>query len=91
MIFHTPGNNREKLIQQVDISKANMLCALIESILNEPGSIDRTVEKSRTKSFLTQAFIFAFIWSVGGNLIDSSREIFETFVKDLFDENPDAR
>ncbi|XP_046489725.1 dynein axonemal heavy chain 6 [Neodiprion pinetum] len=83
--------NCEHAIHQVDISKANMLCALMESILNEPGSIDRTVEKSRTKNFLTQAFIFSFIWSVGGNLIDTSREIFETFVKEQFDENPDAR
>lgn len=78
-------------ILQVDISKANMLCALMESILNEPGAMDRTVEKSRAKTFLTQVFIFAYIWSVGGNLIDSSREIFEAFVKDQFDENPDAR
>ncbi|XP_048507335.1 dynein axonemal heavy chain 6 [Athalia rosae] len=83
--------NCDHAINQVDISKANMLCALMESILNEPGAIDRSVEKSRAKTFLTQAFIFAFIWSVGGNLIDSSREIFETFVKELFDENSDAR
>lgn len=75
----------------MDISKADMLCALLQSILSEPGAIERTVELSKVKTFVTQAFVFAYLWAVGGNAIDSSRDTFELYVRDQFDTNPDAR
>ncbi|KAG7211512.1 hypothetical protein KM043_010780 [Ampulex compressa] len=83
--------NCDHAIAQVDISKASMACSIMDSILLEPGAMDKLMEKSRMKTFLTQSFIFAFLWSVGANIIDSSRELIEVFVKEQFDENPDAR
>ena len=75
----------------MDIGKVNMLCALMESIILEPNVIDKSVEISKVKSFLTQSFIFSYIWAIGGNVIDTSREAFELFVKDMFDSNPHSR
>ncbi|KAK2585046.1 hypothetical protein KPH14_008566 [Odynerus spinipes] len=83
--------NCDHAIAQVDISKANMACAIMESIILEPGAIEKTTERTRVKTFLTQTFIFSLLWSIGGNIVDSSREIFELFVKEQFEENPDAR
>ncbi|XP_015429803.1 PREDICTED: dynein heavy chain 6, axonemal, partial [Dufourea novaeangliae] len=77
-------------ISQVDISKANMTCTIIESFLNEPKAIERSTDKARIKTFIIQMFVFAYLWSVGGNVVDASREIFEAFVRKQFDENEDA-
>ena len=55
-----------------------------------PGAIDMK-DKIRIKTFLCQSFIFAYMWSLGGNIIDSSREMFEVFVRSQLEEHPDAR
>ncbi|XP_058809206.1 dynein axonemal heavy chain 6 [Phymastichus coffea] len=83
--------NCDYAIAQVDISKADMLCALLESILLEPGAMERSIESSKARTFVTQAFVFAYLWAIGGNAVDSSRETFELFVRDQMDNNPDAR
>ncbi|XP_023289677.1 dynein heavy chain 6, axonemal [Orussus abietinus] len=83
--------NCDQAIAQVDVSKASMICAILESILTEPGSIDKSAEKSRVKTFVIQSFIFSYLWAVGGNAIDSSREAIELFVREQFEDNPDAR
>ncbi|KAK0176317.1 hypothetical protein PV328_000464 [Microctonus aethiopoides] len=78
-------------ISQVDISKVNMVCSLLESILIEPGAINKNLEKSRLSVFIVQSFIFSYIWGIGGNIIDESREIFDVFVSNQFEKNPDAK
>ncbi|XP_043475594.1 dynein axonemal heavy chain 6 isoform X1 [Leptopilina heterotoma] len=83
--------NCHQIIAQVDIGKVNMLCFLMESIILEPNAIDRSADKETVKTFLTQSFIFSYIWAIGGNLIDSAREIFELFVRNLFNDNPYSR
>ncbi|KAK9295362.1 hypothetical protein QLX08_010308 [Tetragonisca angustula] len=77
-------------IAQVDISKASMTCAILEYILNEPDAIEKTTEKARIRTFLAQSFVFAFLWSVGGNIDDVSRSVFETFARKQFEDNEDA-
>ncbi|XP_076649863.1 dynein heavy chain at 16F [Halictus rubicundus] len=77
-------------ISQVDIGKANMACAIIESLLSEPGAIERTLDKARIRTFITQIFLFAYLWAVGGNVVDTSRIDFEAFVRKQFDDNEDA-
>lgn len=42
-------------------------------------------------SFIVQSFIFAYIWGIGGNIIDTSREIFDLFVFNQMGKNPDAK
>ncbi|CAL7933549.1 unnamed protein product [Xylocopa violacea] len=74
----------------VDISKANMTCAILECILNEPEAIERTTEKARIRTFLVQSFVFAYLWAVGGNVTDNSRSLFEAFVRKQFENDPDA-
>ncbi|XP_049864535.1 dynein axonemal heavy chain 6 [Schistocerca gregaria] len=83
--------NCNHAIAQADISKAAMLCGLMESLIMSPGSIDKTSDASRIKNFLCQAYVFSYLWSLGGNLTDASQEKFEIFVKEQFDDHPDAR
>jgi dynein heavy chain len=78
-------------LPKVEISKATMMCNMFESLIREPGLLEKTLDRSRSRSIICQTFIFSYIWSVGGNLLDSSREKFEIFVHDQFDDNPDAQ
>lgn len=67
-----------------------MLCKLMESLMKLPDAVVVKADKSYVKSFLCQSFIFAYIWSVGGNITDNCREMFEAFLRDQFGEHPDA-
>lgn len=76
---------------QVDVSKATVVCRLIESLLKQPGAMEKIGEKSKVRCFLAQTFIFALTWGLAGNMQDATREKFEGFIRDQFDEHPDAR
>lgn len=89
LVFCT--NNCICPIKQVDISKANMACAILEYILYEPEAIEKTTEKARIRTFLIQSFVFAYLWAIGGNVHDNSRSIIETFVREQFKDDEDAR
>ncbi|XP_023013028.2 dynein heavy chain at 16F isoform X2 [Leptinotarsa decemlineata] len=78
-------------IHQVEVGKAKMICCLIESFLSMPGAMDKIGEKSKVRTFLCQTFILSYLWGIAGNLLDESREKFEIYVRDQFDEHPDAR
>ena len=68
-----------------------MLCALLESILLEPDAIEPTGDISKVKALVTQAFVFSYTWAIGGNVIDSSREPFESFVQETFKTNQNLK
>lgn len=67
-----------------------MTCAILEYILNEPDAIEKTTEKAKIRTFLTQSFVFAFLWAVGGNVDDASRSVLEAFAREQFKDNEDA-
>lgn len=67
------------------------MCSLIESILSDPEAVEKGADKSRLKQFIGLVFVFSLLWSVGGNLLDSSREKFEEFVQSRFAEDEDLR
>lgn len=56
-----------------------------------PGAMEKIGEKSKVRCFLCQIFIFAYLWGIGGNLLDAGKEKFESYVRDQFDDHPDAR
>lgn len=68
-----------------------MVCALLKSLLTMPGAMEKIGEKSRVRCFLCQSYVFSYIWGLGGNLNDVSRDAFESFVRDQFEDHPDAR
>ena len=63
----------------------------IQSLVCEPGMIEKTMDRNRARTILCQAFVFSYIWSIGGNLLDEHREKFEVLVANQFAEHPDAR
>nr|CAH7756356.1 unnamed protein product [Callosobruchus chinensis] len=78
-------------IHQVEVSKAKMICSLIESFLKMPGAMEKIGEKSKVRCFLCQTFVLSYVWGIGGNLVADSMERFEIYVRDQFDEFVDAK
>ncbi|XP_075140366.1 dynein axonemal heavy chain 6 [Leptodactylus fuscus] len=78
-------------ISQVDISKVTTLCCLLESLLLGKGGPDLNMEQSRLNSLICQTFVFCYLWSVGGNLTENHWDAFDTFVRQQFEDNPEAK
>ncbi|KAM4809142.1 dynein axonemal heavy chain 6 [Rhinophrynus dorsalis] len=78
-------------ISQVDISKVNTLCCLLESLLLGKGGPDLKMDPSRLNSIICQTFVFCYLWSVGGNLTENYWDAFDTFVRQQFEDNPEAK
>ncbi|XP_069560973.1 dynein axonemal heavy chain 6 [Brachyistius frenatus] len=78
-------------IRQVDISKVTTLCSLLEALLLGKGRLDLNMDAKHLYSVLCQTFIFCYLWAVGGNLISSHWDTFDTFLKEQFEDNSHAK
>ncbi|XP_071446254.1 dynein axonemal heavy chain 6 [Hetaerina americana] len=78
-------------IDQVDIGKVAMMCSLLDCFTKIFLEVETGADKPRLSNFICQTFVFAYLWSIGGNLNDIYQEKFEVFVRDQFEEHPDAR
>ncbi|XP_074052253.1 dynein axonemal heavy chain 6 isoform X2 [Macrotis lagotis] len=78
-------------IPQVDISKVTTLCCLLESLLFGKDGPDLTMEQGKLNSIICQTFAFCYLWSVGGNLIETYWDAFDTFVRLQFEDAPEAK
>ncbi|XP_041838798.1 dynein heavy chain 6, axonemal [Melanotaenia boesemani] len=78
-------------IRQVDISKVTTLCSLLQALLLGKGGPDFSMENSEQLSILCQTFIFCYLWAIGGNLISSHWDAFDSFLRDQFEDNRNAK
>lgn len=69
--FITPRTNLNCVIQ---------LCDMIDSIMPEPDQNNPPPEEIEQ---LEKFYIFCLIWSLGGALVESDREIFSDFIRNL--------
>lgn len=67
-----------------------MMCAILESLLNDPNGLGTITEMTKIQKYICQSFIFSYLWSLGSNLIDSSQTKFEDFVINQFEEKSEA-
>ena len=59
--------------------------------LSPRASINFHVDPTKMNRFICQTFAFAYLWGVGGNILEEYWDNFDTFVRQQFDENPDAK
>ncbi|KAM4603926.1 dynein axonemal heavy chain 6 [Polymixia lowei] len=78
-------------MSQVDISKVTTLCYLLEALLLGKGGPDFKMDAKHLNSVLCQTFVFCYLWAVGGNLTDSHWDAFNSFVRQQFEDNNDAK
>ncbi|XP_046391604.1 dynein axonemal heavy chain 6 [Ischnura elegans] len=84
-------NNCICSIEQVEIGKISMMCSLLDCFTHFLLEVEAGIDKPRLSNFVCQTFVFAYLWSIGGNLNDIYQEKFEVYVRDQFEEHPDAR
>ena len=89
--FNFVNKKTTQLMRQVDIGKVSTLCSLLESLLILGKDVDPKLEESKLKAAICTTFVFCYVWSIGGNLRSSSWDNFDTFVRNLFEENPDCK
>lgn len=81
----------QQTMKQVEIGKISTLCSLLESLLVVNKEIDAKLEEGKLKSALSTTFAFCYVWAIGGNLKSASWDSFDTFVRNQFDDNGDAK
>ncbi|CAH1788942.1 unnamed protein product [Owenia fusiformis] len=78
-------------INQVDISKVTTLCKMFEVLTTYSGGPDLRMDPAKLHPLLCTTFVFCYLWSLGGNIIESNWDSFDTFIRGLFDDNGDAK
>lgn len=79
-------------LPQVDINKVTTMCCLLESFFfPEKGGPDFNMDTNKLHSLICTTFLFVFLWSVGGNLVETSMDAFDTFTRDLFSDTHDVK
>lgn len=68
-----------------------MLCSLFESLMIDPDTFDETLDKNRMRTLICQSFVFCCIWCLGGNVMEKDRDTIDIFIRDQFEEDPDAQ
>lgn len=63
-----------------------MLCSLLQSVFKTPKLIDSKTTPDMIKKIILQAFVIAYIWSIGGNIIETHRDKFGAFVMKQFEK-----
>ncbi|XP_071825285.1 dynein axonemal heavy chain 6-like isoform X2 [Apostichopus japonicus] len=78
-------------INQVDISKVTTICCLLESLLFVENKLDLKMDQAKLHPYICSTFIFCYIWSVAGNLMENCWDSFDSFVRNQFEDNADAK
>ncbi|CRK89849.1 CLUMA_CG003435, isoform A [Clunio marinus] len=77
------------MIHQVEISKIDMLCTLLKSILLEIPNVN-LMDEDDVKCYICKIWIWATLWSIGSNLMESSRVMLEQQMRQLVEKFQDA-
>ena len=80
------------IFSKVDISKVSTLCVLLESLIfPEQGFPDPKMDSVRLHPLICTVFMFCYAWSIGGNLVESSIDVFDSQLREMFQDNNDVR
>jgi len=89
--IHFAKKKCTETMKQVDIGKISTLCSLLDSLLVINKDVDTRLEEVKLKSTICTTFVFCYVWAIGGNLRAVSWDAFDTFVRNQFEENGDAK
>lgn len=66
------------------------LCCLFEALLIQGGP-ELNMDSNRLNSLIATTFLFSFVWSIGGNLVEKCMDMFDSFARELFADCQDVR
>jgi len=53
--------------------------------------VDFSMDPAKLHPIICTTFVFAYVWSLGGNLVEKSMDAFDTFSRDLFGDTHDVK
>lgn len=76
------------MIYQVEVSKIDMLCTMLKSLIIEIPNI-YLLELEDVKAYICKLWIWSILWSVGCNIMEASRVLLEKHMRQVIvnDEN----
>uniref|UniRef100_A0A336LHG4 CSON012522 protein n=1 Tax=Culicoides sonorensis TaxID=179676 RepID=A0A336LHG4_CULSO len=81
--------NCDYAIHQVEVSKLSMFLTLMQALLKQCGNIS-SLEKEEGKKLICKIFIWSMLWSIGCNFLGPSKITFESHIRSVMKENPNA-
>ena len=67
------------------------MCKLMESLLCEKGGPDLRQPLDKLHPIIGMTFVFCYLWGIGGNIIDSNWDAFDTYIRTQFEDNTDIK
>jgi dynein heavy chain, axonemal len=74
-------------VKSVDLNLVISLCRLLQTYINQTTVIDFSMSIADLKVFFSHLFVFSYVWSIGGNVADGCQDGFDTFFKEIIDNN----
>jgi hypothetical protein len=63
----------------------------LDSLLIINKEVDMKLEEAKMKTTICTTFVFCYVWAIGGNLNPKDFDAFDTFVRNQFEENAEAK
>ncbi|ODM98966.1 Dynein heavy chain 6, axonemal [Orchesella cincta] len=82
--FNYIRKNCSEVMPQSVIGKVTMMCGILKAILIK-STFDYSLERPKLLQLVSQVFVFAYLWSLGGNIHESGFAGFDTFVRSQFE------
>ncbi|KAI8909816.1 dynein heavy chain and region D6 of dynein motor-domain-containing protein [Gorgonomyces haynaldii] len=80
--------NCKEYLKSVDLNLVTSLCRLLQTFINNTTEIDYKQQPGDMKNLFSHLFLFSYIWSIGGNLADGYQEGFDTFLREMLEQDP---
>ncbi|KAJ3347122.1 Dynein heavy chain 6, axonemal [Entophlyctis luteolus] len=77
-----------EFVPSVNVNLVTSFCNLLSSFINRKSEIDYKQDAAELKPLFSCLFVFCYAWSIGGNLSDGYQEKFDTFLRDMIENNP---
>ncbi|KAJ3111652.1 Dynein heavy chain 6, axonemal [Phlyctochytrium bullatum] len=75
-------------IASTDLNLVTSLCNIISTFVNDPNLVDFSQEFAELRMCFSHIFVYAYVWSIGGNLADRNQDLFNAFMREMLEVNP---
>lgn len=70
----------------MDNNLVKSLAMIMQSMITSKPGIKMSQPLDQVQASISRIFVFAYIWAIGGNLVETVQESFDTFVRELFND-----
>lgn len=76
----------KEFIPSMDNNLVKSLAMIMQSMISGKPGLKMSQPLDQVQATVSKIFVFAYIWAIGGNLVETIQEKFDTFVRELFND-----